>query len=156
MHQRAVDADEIYGDWLRAHDAMRESLASFLDTENPGTLEEIVACAMERLERECARSMGNLEAATWMAEHEPEGFFHKDYSIAPEEAESVHRTLNRSDRLGEAIEVVYRAPGLAEGKRWTILTALYEAKDQAGRSWRALEGRNQPRAPVKSSGPGLP
>lgn len=127
-HQRVVDADEIYGDWLRAHDTRREQLASYLDKEDPGTLEEIFAQAMNQIKRECAR---------WMAEHEE--FQVGDRRITPEKAESAHRTLTRSDRLGEAIEVVYRADlpeglckaDLAEGKRWAILAALYEAKDEA-------------------------
>jgi hypothetical protein len=36
----------------------------------------------------------------------------------------------RSDHLDAAIDALYKTPGLSEGERWAMLSALYEAKGQ--------------------------
>jgi hypothetical protein len=85
---------------------------------------------MERIKRECARWRGKLEIAKEMAE-EREDFSVGGRRLSPEEAERGSRLLRRADRLEDAIEAVYKAPGLDEDERWAILAALYEAHDQA-------------------------
>jgi hypothetical protein len=112
---------------------MREGLGSYLDDEDPGILEETISLAMEKIKRECARWMGNLDAATWIARHtveEPEGFTVEGHSITPEEAERVHRLITRADRLADAARIVYETK-TNETDRWSILNALYEAHEKA-------------------------
>jgi hypothetical protein len=73
-----------------------------------------------------------VEVMALLAEHrEPEGFFIRGRRLGLEEAEKAARLLRRSDRLGEAISIFYKATEeVPEGARWAMLSALYEVKDQ--------------------------
>ena len=137
-HQKVFYADEIYGEWLRAHDTMRERLGDVLDSEDDGPLTEPARQMMEDIKRECARWAANVEAASWMAEQEE--LLVGDRRITPEEAESAHRTLTRAGRLQDAIGVVYKAPELDEGQRWATLAALYEAQDEVSEELARFRG----------------
>ena len=93
-HKRVVFADEVYGDCLQAHEAMREALGSAIDDEDDAPLNEIARRAMEEIKRKCAHWRGELEIATWLAEHrKPEGFFVCGRRLGPEEAEKAARLL---------------------------------------------------------------
>jgi hypothetical protein len=129
-HKREVAADATYVEWLEAHEAMRKGLGEAIDDPDDTPLNEIARNTMGRIKRECARWRGKLEIAKEMAE-EREGFFVAGRRLSPEEAERGSRLLRRADRLEDAIEAVYKAPGLDEDERWAILAALYEAHDQA-------------------------
>jgi len=130
-HKRVVFADEIYGEWLRAREAMREALGPALDSEEDGALQETARRAMKEIKRQCAHWRSELEIAGWIAEREADGFFVRGRRLSPEEAEVGGRLLRRSDHLGEAISTLYKATsGLNEGERWAMLSALYEVKDQ--------------------------
>jgi hypothetical protein len=139
-HQRVVTADDIYGDWLRAHEEMRERFGEVLDSEDDGPLEETVRVTMEKIKRECAHWRGELEIAEWLAKPRPEGFSIEETPITTEQAEVGHRILKRADRFEDAIDAIYKAPGLAEGERWAILAALYEAQDQASEELSRFRG----------------
>jgi hypothetical protein len=132
QHKRVVFADEIYGHCLQAHEAMREAFGPVLDSEEDGPLYDTVGRAMSEIKRKCAHWRGELEVAEWLAEHrEPEGFFIRGRRLGLEEAEKAARLLRRSDRLGEAISIFYKATEeVPEGARWAMLSALYEVKDQ--------------------------
>jgi hypothetical protein len=119
QHNRVVFADEVYGDCLQAHEAMREALGSAIDSEDDAPLNEIARRAVGELKRKCAHWRGELEIAEWIAEHrEPEGFYVRGRRLGLEEAEKAARLLRRSDRLGEAISIFYEATeGLPEGAR---------------------------------------
>jgi hypothetical protein len=130
-HKRVVFADEVYGDWLEAHEAMREALGPVLDSEEDGLLHDTVYRAMSEIKRGCAHWRAELEIAEWAAVRDPERFFLAGRRISSEQAEVGARLLRRSDRLGEAISIFYKATGeLPEGDRWAMLSALYEVKDQ--------------------------
>jgi hypothetical protein len=130
-HQRVIVASEIYGDWLDAHEAIREKFGEVLTSAYGSALQDVLDTAMEKIRRQCAHWRGELEIAELMAEHGPDGGFGEARSLSPEEAERVGRFLTRSDRLEEAIDALSEAPGINESKRWAMLAALYEVKDQA-------------------------
>jgi hypothetical protein len=129
-HKRVVFADEVYGDWLEAHEAMREALGPAIDDEDDSPLNEIARTAMDEIKRQCAHWRGELEIADWIAKRGPEGFSVRGRRLSPEEAEVGGRHLRRSDHLHDAIDVVYKAPGIDESERWAMLSALYEVKEQ--------------------------
>jgi hypothetical protein len=135
-HQRVVVADEIYGDWLEAHEAMREKFGEVLASGYGSALQDVVDTAMANIRRQCAHWRGELEIAEWMAEHSPDGGFAETHCLSPEEAERVGRLLKRSDRLEEAIDALSEAPGIEESKRWAMLAALYEVRKQANEGFK--------------------
>jgi hypothetical protein len=139
-HKRAVFADGIYVDWLQAHETMRERLGEVLDSEDDAPLNEVLRGAMNRIKRECARWAGELEIAGLMAEDRPEGFSVEGVPITVEKAEEGERLLKRADRLEDAIEAVYQAPGLDESERWAILAVLYEVNDEASEELSRFRG----------------
>jgi hypothetical protein len=140
-HKRAVAADDTYGEWLEAHETMRKGLGEAIDDPDDSPQNEMARNAMERIKRECARWAGELEIAGWMAE-EREGFFVGERRLSPEEAEEGGRLLKRADRLEDAIEAVYKAPGLDESELWAILAVLYEAHDQASEEISRFRGES--------------
>jgi hypothetical protein len=95
---------------------------------------------MGRIKRECARWRGELEIAGLMAEDRPEGFSIEGVPITAEKAEEGERLLKRADRLEDAIEAVYQAPGLDESERWAILAVLYEVNDEASEELSRFRG----------------
>jgi hypothetical protein len=135
-HQRVVTADEIYGDWFEAHEAMREKFGEVLASGYGCALQDVVDTAMAHIRRQCAHWRGELEIAEWMAEQSPDGGFADTHCLSPEEAERVGRLLKRSDRLEEAIDALSEAPGIKESKRWAMLAALYEVRDQANEEFK--------------------
>jgi hypothetical protein len=140
-HKRVVFADEIYVEWLRAHETTREGLGEAIDSEDDAPLNEVLRGAMGRIKRECAHWRGELEIAEWMAEHAPEGFLVAGRRLSAEQAEVAARLLRRSDRLGEAVSAFYKATSdLDEGERWAMLAALYEVKDQVEEDLERIRG----------------
>ena len=86
-HKRVVFADEVYGDWLMAHEAMRDALGVAIDNEDDAPLNEIARRAMEEIKHKCAYRRGELEIADWIAKRGPEEFSVKGRQISVEEAE---------------------------------------------------------------------
>ena len=143
-HKRVVAPDEVYSDWLEAHEAMREALGPAIDDEDDAPLNEIARRAMDEIKHKCAHWRGELEIAEWIAERGPEGFSVRGRQISAEQAEEGGRLLRRSDRLSDAIDVVYGAPGVKENERWAILAALYELDKQTSEELSRFRGEYPP------------